>query len=159
MVKGSDFAIEQIFFIVISEHLRQCGIHFRDPVIHGGQIDTFTQGLKQFREARFAFAFLGHIARKAADPMDQIIPHDRMQDAIKIAYFPCLFHARANHAGPAPPLHEAREPLLQGQTVTGFGKVEEFVQRAANDIGKGNVQKISETPVDGKNFAVVGNGK
>ena len=127
-VQGSDFAVEQVFLILKAEHLRQRRVDLGDAVVRGGEIDAFAQGLKQFGEARFAFAFLGHVARKAADSVDHVVAHDGVQDAIKIAKRSRLLHARANHAGPAPPLKEAREPLLQGQPVAGFGKLKEFVQ-------------------------------
>ena len=158
-VQGSDFAVEQVFLVFISQHLRERGVDLGNPVVSGGEIDAFAQGLKQFGEARFAFAFFGHVARKAADPMDNVIPDDGVKHAIKITQRSCLLHARTDDAGPAPPLYEARKPILQGHAVAGFGKVKELVQRAAHDIGEGKIEQVGEAPIDCKDLAVVRNGK
>ena len=49
--------------------------------------------------------------------------------------------------------------MLQGQRVAGFGKLEKFVQPAANHVGKRKVEQVGEAAVDGEDLAVIGNAK
>src|ERR1700722_8331731 len=158
-VQGCDFAVQQIFFGIEAENLRQRRVDFGYAVIRGRQVHALAQGLKKFRETRFAFAFLGDVARKTADSVNSIVAYDGVQNAIKITKRSRLLHARAHHARPAPPLNESRQPLFKRSTVTGFGKIKKFGDGAAHDIRERQAEQVGKTPVDGKNFSVVGNGK
>src|SRR5258707_288287 len=91
--------------------------------------------------------------------MNLVVAKHRVGDAVEVTDRILIFHANLDNAGPMAPLQEARPNRIDKLSAGAAGLLHKIGDRPANNLLKGQADKIGEPAVDSAQLAIKRDGQ
>ncbi len=150
---------DDFFPFFVAEHARKGGIDILEIALGGGEIDAFLKGQEEFGEAGLVFTLLGDVTGQGANTLLLAVAHEGVQGALEESRGSIVLEANAHDAGPVALLKQAGKGAFSGGAAGSVHQLNELVELAADERGKGVAQEIGDAAIGGKNLALERNGK
>ena len=150
--------IEEVFAALVAEDPRERGIYAFEVPVGRRQVDAFLQRLEQLGEASLIFPFLRNVVRQDADSLIPAVANQGVQVALQESRGGIALELHAQHSGPVAPLQKAGQSLFGGGAAS-VHQVQEFIEGAADEIGKGLSDQIGEAAIGGYDASIEGDGE